>query len=122
MSSINIRFDETESYTLDKGKQDFIDQAISRSGLTKDKIKITEEQVTLANGTTGQLLFCVCPDSKGMISGNYFDCELSFPSASKKGAVITYTIFIEGVPNLAPVETSIWKNYFKKVLVSIKPL
>jgi hypothetical protein len=120
--SINIKFEETESYTFEKARQSVVDWAARLTHLPKDKIKLVEEQVTLPDGRKGQILFYVCPDMNGMIDGNSLHCELAMESATNKNNLIQYTIIIEGsCPDLPQAEAIAWKDYFKKVLMTIKP-
>lgn len=121
VNSLQMRFSETPAYTLEKEKEDFISLAMNRTGWTKDKIKILTEPVTLPDGRKGLILFYVCPDTKGMVGGYYMDCELAVPSASNKNNLITYTIFFDGgCPKLEPKDFGVWKDYFKKVLLSVR--
>lgn len=121
-SSLRLLFTEQEGVTTEDAKKDFIAQAMHRSGLTRDKIKLTEEPVVLADGRKGLLLFYVCPDAHGMIGGNYFDCAVYVPSPQNAANLLHYLIFIEGVPDLAAKDVTAWKDYFKKVLLTVRPL
>lgn len=118
--SLNIKFEEVDSFTLESTKKSFIDLAIRRTGWTKDKIKLVEEKVTLPDGRNGIVLFYVCPALKGMVSGNFLDCVLSIESSANK--IISYTIFMDGgCPDLPEQEAVAWKDYFKEILLSIRP-
>jgi len=120
--SSSIKFEEVEAYTLEKSKQSFIERAVRRTGWTNEKIKILEEPVSLSDGRKGQILFYVCPDNNGMVGGNYLYCELDVESNKNKNNITSYTFLTEGgCPELPQEDYSAWKDYFKKVLLTIKP-
>lgn len=120
--SLNLMFSEPDSSTLEMEKEWFIDLAKNRTGWTAEKIKPIEESIVMPDGRKGLLLFYVCPDTKGMVGGNYFNCNLYLESMNDKTKVTTYKIFIEGGnPDLPQQDAVAWKDYFKKVLLTIKP-
>jgi hypothetical protein len=120
--SMHIKFEETENFTLEKNKQNFIALAMRRSELPKEKIKLVEEQFTLPDGRKAMVLFYVCADAQGMVGGYYVDCDLSFVSEKSPTTITSYTFFIDGgAPELPQQEAAAWKDYFKNVLLSIRP-
>lgn len=120
--SLNLMFSEADSSTLEKEKEWFIDLAKNRTGWTIEKIKPLEESIVMPDGRKGLLLFYVCPDTKGMVGGNYFNCNLYLESVNDKTKITTYKIFIEGGnPDLPDKDAIAWKDYFKKVLLTISP-
>lgn len=117
--TLHIIFDETSPSSFEKSKQALINLAMNRTGWARDKIKPVEESVTLPDGRKGMVLFYVCPDTKGMVGGNYFDCKLCVQNDEN---ISCYTISIDGgCPDLPVKDTSVWKDYFKKVLLTIRP-
>lgn len=119
--SLNILLDDFNA-TLETATSDFFQLAMSRTGLTRDKIQATEEQITLADGRKGVILFYVCASAKGYMEGNYFNCHLYVESEKSKEIISVYRIFIEGGnPDLPASEAVAWKDYFKKVLLTISP-
>jgi len=123
VSTLYLKITEQSGYSLAKAKQDFLSLAIRRSGLAKDKVKLLAEDVTLSDGSKGQLLFYVCKDSKGMVGGYYMDCELNIVSTKNKNNVLSYRLFMDGgCPDLPQKDYAAWLTYFKKVLVTIKPI
>lgn len=120
LSALQIMFYVNDSSSLKQEKEWFLDLANIRTGWSRDKIKPLEEQFTLPDGRKGLLLFYVCPDVKGMVGGNYFDCNLYLESENNK--ITVYKIFIDGgTPALPQQEAVAWKDYFKKILLSIRP-
>lgn len=120
--SLNFMFSETDSSTLEKEKEWFIDLAKNRTGWSIEKIKPIEESIVMPDGRKGLLLFYVCPDTKGMVGGNYFNCNLYLESLTDKTKITTYKVFIEGGnPDLPEKDAVAWKDYFKKVLLTISP-
>lgn len=120
--SLHLRFFTNDSTTLEELKGYFIDLAKNRTGWAKEKIKPVEERITLPDGRKGMILFYVCPDIKGMVGGNYFNCDYYEESKTNKANINEYRIFIEGGnPDLPPGDAVAWKDYFKKVLLSIRP-
>ncbi len=120
--SLNFMFSKTDSSTLEKQKEWFIDLAKNRTGWTTEKIKPLEESIVMPDGRKGLLLFYVCPDTKGMVGGNYFNCNLYLESLNDKTKITTYKVFIEGGnPDLPQKDAIAWKDYFKKVLLTISP-
>jgi hypothetical protein len=119
---LQLMLEEIPAYTTEKLKQDFIGLAMRRTGWTKDKIKLLSEPVTLSDGRKGVLLFYVCPDMSGMVGGYYVDCWLALESAGNKSNLLSYKLFIDGgCPDLPQKDYAAWKEYFKKVLLTIKP-
>lgn len=115
-----IMFSESDSSSLEREKEMFINLAKNRTGWATEKIKPIEESIIIPDGRKGLLLFYVCPDTKGMVGGNYFNCYLYLESMNDKTKITTYKIFIEGGnPDLPEQDIVAWKDYFKKVLLTI---
>ncbi|MCO5231179.1 MAG: hypothetical protein M9958_08485 [Chitinophagales bacterium] len=121
VSTMNILFYDMDSITTDEYKKDFFDKVMRRSKLPKDKIKPIEEKVTLLDGREALLLFYVYKDATGMVGGSYFNCELIFPSEKSPNSLTVFMIAMEGVPDLPEQQVAAWKDYFKNVLLSIRP-
>lgn len=120
--SMHFQFFSYDSTTIDEVKEDFIALAKNRTGWSKEKIKPTEERITLPDGRKGIILFYVCPDTKGMVGGNYFNCDFYVESETNKLNLNIYRIYIEGGnPDIKSSDAVAWKDYFKKVLLTIKP-
>lgn len=120
--ALHLKFEEIENYTLEKNKQNFIELAMYRSKLPKEKIKLTEEQFTLPDGRKAMVLFYVCADAAGMVGGYYVNCDLSFVSEKSPTSLTSYTFFMDGgAPELPQQDAVVWKDYFKNVLLSIRP-
>jgi hypothetical protein len=120
--NIHVNFVELKNYDVASRKKDFIMLAHFRSGFPQESIRILTEEIALDDGRKGEILFYVCRDSLDKSAGNFFDCELNFPSGSENKNITSYKIYMLGVPDLPEKDYGPWKDYFKKILITIKPL
>jgi hypothetical protein len=115
-----IIIDQSDSNSIEKLKEKYIQFFMSISGMPRSKVKILEEKITLKDGRKGLIIFCVYPDKSGMIAGNFSQCKLIVESENNKSIFYEYGIYIESVPDLDFNKYAEWKDYFKKVLLTIQ--
>jgi len=121
--TIRLSFDDSETETtIAKEKKSFIEHCAYLSSLPVNKINYLEEDVILADARKGTLLFYYTDRTQNI--GYILNCVIYSVSPTNSKYVSIYRSHMEG--NTSPVllekDFSGWKDYFKKVLLSVKPI
>ncbi len=121
--TIRLSFEElVPETTLVQQKQKLTDYASTVSGIAKEKVKYLQEEVILNDGRKGVLFFYYTNQAQGI--GYLLNCHLYAVSLANPKKVSYYRLHMEGMENqpLAEKEFASWKDYFKKIMLTIKPI
>ncbi len=120
--TISLSFKDSPSETtIAQQKQSFIEYCAEFADPPTDKIKFLEEEVILADGRKGILLFYY--SDKVRLEGFQLNCEVYSVSNVNPKYLTIYRYYMSGgtIQNLAEKDFPVWKDYFKKIMLTIKP-
>ncbi len=109
-----VRMDTSQNSSLLQIKNNLVER------FRIPKNKLLEESITMPNGKKGMVLFHITYNQ--ILLKNSFSCLLVYESEKELGTVIVNTIAIDaGVPDLPFEKWKPWMDYFKNVLLAIRP-
>lgn len=117
-TSPKLEFSNIGTSTIEDEKKHLITGAMITGEVIDGETQWMEEQIALPDGRNAWMLFYVA------VGFNYFNfgCQVLIESESDKKRLNVCSFFIDGVaaPNFTKEEAIAWKDYFKKMLLTLR--